>query len=480
MQVSIILWLIFGGLPVYCQPVPVVSAPQESAAAADMKFITSDDRVLIIAPHPDDETIGCAGIIQQAQQAGADIHILYLTNGDHNQVAFMVYEKRLTFRKGEFIHMGEVRRKEAVNAMKLLGVSEDRLIFLGYPDFGTFSIFRNFWQEDKPYKSMLTRVSAVPYADALSSGRSYVGQSILNDFEAVLRKYRPNKIFVTAAFDTNPDHKAAYLFLEIALADSGIYPEVHTYLIHRKAWPLPRHYHPELELDIPDEANGRQMSWFRYRLPAEEIEKKRQATLCYKSQTESSAFYLLAFCRKNELFGQYPEINLKTAEPQAAKDAPRSWQDKLGLFLERYSGKRWFLSDEPAQLPQASGAADKRPPVVYELRDGLFVIEITKPRNIKYQFGTLIYLFGYSYGAQFATMPKICIITKHNRMRVFSGKKEFVCKDITLKLESERLILTMPVSLLGNPDFILASVREYPENLYADYSAFRKVKLSPH
>ncbi len=51
------------------------------------------DRVLILAPHPDDEDIGCAGVIQRALKSGAKVKIMYLTNGDHNEFAFIVYEK---------------------------------------------------------------------------------------------------------------------------------------------------------------------------------------------------------------------------------------------------------------------------------------------------------------------------------------------------------------------------------------------------
>ncbi|WP_420597294.1 PIG-L family deacetylase [Deinococcus sp.] len=42
------------------------------AFLAAAKF-TSDQRILILAPHPDDETLCCAGMIQQAQQAGAAV-----------------------------------------------------------------------------------------------------------------------------------------------------------------------------------------------------------------------------------------------------------------------------------------------------------------------------------------------------------------------------------------------------------------------
>ncbi|MDD2752711.1 MAG: PIG-L family deacetylase, partial [Candidatus Omnitrophica bacterium] len=47
------------------------------------------DRVLVLAPHPDDEAIGCAGIIQEALAKNANLHVVYLTNGDHNEFAFI-------------------------------------------------------------------------------------------------------------------------------------------------------------------------------------------------------------------------------------------------------------------------------------------------------------------------------------------------------------------------------------------------------
>ena len=75
-----------------------------------------NERVLILAPHPDDEVIGCAGVIQQALKAGARVKVVYLTNGDHNELAFIVYEKRIVMRRGEFIHMGQIRQKEAIKA----------------------------------------------------------------------------------------------------------------------------------------------------------------------------------------------------------------------------------------------------------------------------------------------------------------------------------------------------------------------------
>ena len=194
-----------------------------------------NERVLILAPHPDDESIACAGVIQEALANGAKVKIAFLTNGEHNEFAFIVYNKRITIKKNEFIRMGKLRRKEAVNAVKILGVKEGDLSFLGYPDFGTFSIFNNYWDLQKPFKSLLTRISKVPYPDGFSPGALYVGENILVDLKRVILDYRPDKIFVSHPADVNVDHKTFYLFLQIALADlKGKIkePKIYPYLVH--------------------------------------------------------------------------------------------------------------------------------------------------------------------------------------------------------------------------------------------------------
>jgi hypothetical protein len=42
---------------------------------------TRPDMVVVFAPHPDDEVIACAGIIQQALGRGARVKVLAITNG---------------------------------------------------------------------------------------------------------------------------------------------------------------------------------------------------------------------------------------------------------------------------------------------------------------------------------------------------------------------------------------------------------------
>jgi len=443
----------------------------EPAQAQDLKPIDpiqKSDRILILAPHPDDETIGCAGIIQQALNVGASVKIAYLTNGDHNQIAFIVYEKRLTLKKQEFIHMGNVRKAEAIKAMKLLGLNERNLVFLGYPDFGTFTIFSRYWQTKRPYKSFLTRIKAVPYEENLSFQAPYVGESILNDLERVILEYRPNKIFVSHPLDTNVDHRSFYLFLQIALSDLNkqlIVPKVYPYLVHCVGWPLPRHYHPELNLDPPRQFQNTQVNWLKSELTQRQLDKKYKAVLCYKSQTESSAFYLLSFVRKNELFGDYPEIELK--KQMSLKEKAVSF---FG-FSNMYPESPVESSESPGNLIENKGQ------VSYAVEDEAVLIRIETAKKIFPRSHFQLYLFGCSDKTPFAQMPKIRIIIRHNKVKAFDKKLRIDSSGITLESNSNVLIIKVPLNIVGNPDFILTSIKAYGEILPADATGYRKIDI---
>lgn len=42
----------------------------------------AQQRILILSPHPDDETLGCGGLIAKAKELGAEVYVQFLTVGD--------------------------------------------------------------------------------------------------------------------------------------------------------------------------------------------------------------------------------------------------------------------------------------------------------------------------------------------------------------------------------------------------------------
>ena len=447
------------------------SAPKADLSRVNLvpglESFDSNDRILILAPHPDDEAIACAGIIQKALAAGAQVRIVYLTNGDHNEFAFIVYEKRITLRQGEFIHLGKLRQQESVKAMKFLGLPQENLVFLGYPDYGTFEIFCKYWQTPKPFRDRLTRISSVPYKDNSSYGAVYVGENILGDLTRQILDYQPNKIFVSHPGDVNVDHKALYLFLQVALSDLEtrlLAPEVYPYLVHCAGWPKPRHYHPELELYPPGKFTGSRVSWISSGLSPEELAKKYKAILFYRTQTNSSAFYLLSFARKNELFSDFPALELK---PQASSPEGISYSDASQMYPDE---------EYPSNFEQPERFEDQGS-VSYAVADDYFIVRLDKPGKLSRRLATMLYIFGYSRSTPFAQMPKIRIITRGKRYKVFSSKYRLVYPGVLLDFGKNYLILKIPLKLLGRPDYVLTALKAYRGNLPIDAVVFRKVEI---
>ena len=181
--------------------------------------LAANDRILILAPHPDDEVIGCAGIIQKAVSLNLPVRIIFLTYGDFNQWAFLIYRKHPVLVPKAIENMGVVRHDEAIAAAENLGLKAKDLIFLGYPDFGTMNIWDAFWGDRPSYRSLLTRANKVPYHNAFRPGAPYKGEEILHDLTSIFKDFKPTKIFVTGPFDSDSDHRSLYLFLRISLLD---------------------------------------------------------------------------------------------------------------------------------------------------------------------------------------------------------------------------------------------------------------------
>lgn len=432
---------------------------------------TAQDRVLILAPHPDDESIGTGGVIQRALASGAFVKIACLTNGDHNQWSFILYEKRIPLRNREFIHLGEVRRSETITALKLIGLSQQQVTFLGYPDAGTLEIMANYWDTSKPFRSLLTRISQVPYQECLSCGSPYVGESILKDLKTVLLDYRPTKIFVSHPVDFNRDHQSLYLFLQVALWDLESQmnrPAVYPFLVHAFGWPRPIGFHPELKLSPPEDLAGSGISWQELALTNSEISTKRKMLSVYKTQFEFYPSYPLTYARKNELFGDYPVIELQE------KNRPGETENRrIG------DGLQFAPSPIPPFVSSKSGLS-------YTLEDKQLVIRIPLTTKLDKTIGISLYLFGYRSKMDFAKMPKLHI--RFGIRGIVVEDRKMLLPDKTVQFRYVRtregrvittnLVLTIPLSELEYPKYILSRVTTNAGDLSLSDTAWRILHLS--
>jgi LmbE family N-acetylglucosaminyl deacetylase len=429
---------------------------------APLDAFTKQDRILILAPHPDDETIATGGVIQAAVRVGADVRVVLLTDGENNELSFIVYKKRPVLMGKDILAMGETRYKETLAAVNALGLSSEKVIALGYPDFGTMEIMTKFWGvgTKQPFRGMLSRARYVPYQDTLSPKAPYIGESILSDLKQVILDFQPTKIFVSHPADTNRDHRALYLFLRIALWDvQGLIspPQVYPYVIHVVGWPKPRGYHPEKALEVPSELADSEISWSTLTLDALAIGKKYLAVKQYVSQNEYASKYLPTFVRGNEIFGDYPDVPLiKQMVSEVA------WQ---------YIGK--MGRDPDAQ----SGRSDQISSLAYARQGNNLLVKLTLKRPIEEKMGVSIFLLGYRPDMPFGEMPKLNLLVGIDGFHVKDRGKNVRSKEILFVSKEKELLFTVPLYLLGSPDRILSTARTSLYNMTLDETAWRVLLL---
>ena len=83
-----------------------------------MADFLAKQRLLVVAPHADDEAFGCAGTIAKVKALGGKVYVMVMTIGDLRQ-----YHTR-----GKMVE-GKVRQKEFVATMKSLGVDGYDIVF---------------------------------------------------------------------------------------------------------------------------------------------------------------------------------------------------------------------------------------------------------------------------------------------------------------------------------------------------------------
>jgi LmbE family N-acetylglucosaminyl deacetylase len=159
--------------------------------------------LLIVAPHPDDETLIGAGSIRSAVLQGRPAYVVVATNGDY-------------FSGPSF---GIACQGQTVSAVALLGLSEDKVYFLSYPDGWLLALRNNYPSSDRSYTTSFG-VSAT-YGTRGYGGKdvhsafygmpaSYNWPNFVSDFATVISAILPSQIIVTGPEDGHPDHRATY------------------------------------------------------------------------------------------------------------------------------------------------------------------------------------------------------------------------------------------------------------------------------
>ena len=419
-------------------------------------ILQPDDRVLVVAPHPDDEVLGCTGIIEQAGEMGLPVRIVFLTYGDANQWSFIVYRKWPVLNPEDVISMGYVRHDEALEAADVLKVSRENLTFLGYPDFGTENILCAHWGDNPPYRGLLTRVTEVPYNNALRPGALYKGEDVLKDLKSVINEFQPTKIFLSHPADHNRDHRALYVFTRVALWDLKLKntPELYPYLVHYSNWPEPQGYYPTESLEPPPHLED-QIAWETHVLTSNDL--KLEALKKHKSQYSSNTKYLLSFVRANELFGNFPPVELTTFLRSVMVQHHSEPSGEL-LDAERVH----FVGIERYGI---------------NLQDGNLVFSVELSGPLAMEVEASVYLFGYRSG-NFAEMPKLHVSVRDFGYTVYDQNRKLPHDVVQVSRKPKEISIRVPLEVLENPQKILASAKVELVEVPLDSAPWRVLDLT--
>lgn len=131
--------------------------------------------VLILAPHPDDESLGCGGTAKLLTQSGVNVDVLFMTEGENG------FEAPEAASEDARANLKAVRHQEAVEACHLLGV---RQVFF------------------------------LPGADGQLGEQTHLVQELVD----VLQREHYNRVFCPWFQEAHPDHRATFQILQQALA----------------------------------------------------------------------------------------------------------------------------------------------------------------------------------------------------------------------------------------------------------------------
>jgi len=300
-----------------------VAAAGAGAAAAEAEpfHFGPHDSVLVVAPHPDDESLCCAGVLQRARAAGARVAIVWITGGDAFELDARLTERTLRPGRAGLLQLGMRRAAEASEAASKLGVPESGRYLLGYPDRGIQHLaLDNYFIR---YHSPFTGADRVFLQGALRPDAPYEGQSLMQDLRTVVERQQPSYVFVASPLDAHPDHRFSGELVIRLMGERRQLDRVWYWIVHGGLdWPRPGGFHPGLRLNPPRTA--RKLDWVPFDLTTEEQDTKLAALSAHRSQMDIMGGLMRAFVRQNELFTQAVSQPSSPAPAPAPFAAPES------------------------------------------------------------------------------------------------------------------------------------------------------------
>ncbi|ULH16268.1 PIG-L family deacetylase [Deinococcus sp. KNUC1210] len=293
-SLALALWINFTPFTRLTQPRAAMRVERLPATSA----FYSGQKIMILSPHPDDETLCCAGMIQQAHAAGADVYVTWLTSGDGFEFDAALEGRQLRPGTAAFRKLALRRMQEARAAAAVLDIPASHLNFLGYPDGGLFRLFLENYAT--AYTSPTSGLNRVNYDGTFNPGSAYTGLNLERDMASVVDAVNPDLLLVPAPQDAHLDHRTVSYLAQRLMAERGQTARLRFWVVHGGLeWPLPKGLHRGDPLTLPSRAMN--LAWTRDDLTPAQVLKKGEAIAAYRTQITVLGRFMVAFERKNEL-----------------------------------------------------------------------------------------------------------------------------------------------------------------------------------
>jgi len=151
-----------------------------SSTSIDTAKLSDITDCLVIAPHPDDESLGCGGLIASLRNAGIAVNVIFTTDGSMSHP---------NSQNTSAISRCKMREQEAISALGVLGVEENYITFFRGKD------------------------SALP-AEGEKGFAGFVAQ-----MKWIIDTVQPDLVLVPYEFDPHRDHRASWQITMSALQD---------------------------------------------------------------------------------------------------------------------------------------------------------------------------------------------------------------------------------------------------------------------
>lgn len=200
-------------------------------------------KIIVFAPHPDDEILACGGTIAKKVSENNELHVVYMTDGRHSHSIVLGIQSNPTPEE-----LCAIREKEAANATMHLGVNSSNLFFLQFED-------------------------------------GYLDRNIQNSIIKVkdlIEKIKPDEIYFPDELDEHTDHQSLNTIVKTSLSELEINPKQYRYIIWSTQVSKTEKLKNQIQIDVSKFFNQKKHALNEYKSQISRISRRQRKPILSK------------------------------------------------------------------------------------------------------------------------------------------------------------------------------------------------------